>query len=163
METCATLSCSFLPTRTGEIGYGICCKSNFTHSLHELRLTVAVDFFSMLKGSSKIFLAHKDYFVSLVQTLVKIICCAEHGLSCLLVKSSRSRTDETVFACCFCSWNSCVTHLKFEKQKSKLQLLKCMNTCTINEDNQKPIWSLDLFWIKRSKHYHVRNSYSCRC
>lgn len=121
----------FLPIWTRVI------KLIFTHILHELRLTVTVDFFFMLQRSSKIFPADNGYFVSLVQASVKIIRCTEHRLRCLWAKCSSSWTDESVFACCFRSWNSCVTHLKFENKIRKLQLLLCINTwhCTINEDN----------------------------
>lgn len=103
------------PMRTREQDY-VVSSLILTHFSHELWLTVAVDFFFVLKGSSKIFLAHNDYFIALVQTSVKIICCVQHWSICLWLKRSSPWTDKCVFPSCLCSWNSCVTHLKFREQ-----------------------------------------------
>lgn len=103
------------PMRTVEKNY-VVSSLNLTHFSHKMWLTVAVDFFFVSKRSPKIFLGHKNYFIALVQTSVKIIRCAQHWSICLRLKSSSPWTDKCVFPSCLCSWNSCVTHLKFRDQ-----------------------------------------------
>lgn len=156
------------PMRTLEKNF-VVSSLNLTHFSHKLWLTVAVDFFFVSKRSSKIFLAHKCYIIVLVQTSVKIIGCAQHWSICLRLKRSSPWTDKCVFDSCLCSWNSCVTHLKFREQCLKhVAVIKVNYSRSISLESSETIPTLPCqqrlfcwrvkYWMGLTMYYLVRDN-----